>query len=393
LTTIGIIIGIATVIIVFSVGESAKTAVADQLMSFGSDTVFAEISVPNTSHTSAGAEIMQGVQITSLKESDLNEAVKLQNVESGYAAIMIPDKISHGNKSKRTTIIGTNHTYPVIDETRIKKGRFFNFSEEKGLARVVVIGPELAEILFPGEDPINKNIRIKQTNFKVIGVTEEKGTAMFMNMDEIAIIPLQAMQKLIMGIDYVSYFVVKVENRDLSPQTADDIRRLLRKRHKIPLDQPEKDDFQVTTMDDALEMVGAILGAVSLLLTTIAIISLIVGGVGIMNIMYVSVSERTHEIGLRKAIGATEGNILSQFLFEAIGITLLGGILGIAFGVSFTYLASVGANQFGLDWNLSIPIEGVVLAFGASAIVGIVFGLYPAQKASKLDPIIALTRE
>ncbi|KKP36363.1 MAG: hypothetical protein UR27_C0021G0034 [Candidatus Peregrinibacteria bacterium GW2011_GWA2_33_10] len=393
LTTIGIIIGISTVVIALSVGESAQNAVSKQLLAFGGSNIFAEISVPNSSHATSGIDMAAGVQITSMKESDLEAFKQLPNVKNGYAAIMSPEKVSFGNTTARSIIWATNQSYPQVENISVTKGRFFSLGEEKGLARVAVLGPKLAEDLFGDSDPIDQTIRIKQINFKVIGVLTERGTSFAFDLDDMAYIPLKTAQKQIMGMDYVTYISVSIENQNLAKQTAEDMRVLLRKRHGIPMDDPDKDDFQVTTMDDAMEMTQSIIGGVSLLLTAIAIISLIVGGVGIMNIMYVSVSERTREIGLRKAIGARGDDILWQFLLEAIAVTLAGGIIGVLGALIIIFLASLGANHYGLDWEMIISIKSIILAIGASSVIGIVFGIQPARKAAKLEAIVALTRE
>lgn len=393
LTTLGIVIGIATVVVVLSVGESAKLAVSKQLLAFGGNTIFAEISVPNSSHSQSGANMVTGVQITTMKEVDMEAVKQIPNVINAYAAVMSPQKITFGNISVRGTIFGTNQSYPLVDNVRVAQGRFFNLGEEKGVMAVAVLGKKLAEDLFPNTNPLDQTIRIKNLNYKVIGVMEGRGTSFFMDLDDMAFVPLKTAQKMVIGIDFITYFSSKIERRELAAQTAEDIRILLRKRHGIPLDNPKKDDFQVTTMDDAMELTGSIIGGVSLLLTTIAIISLLVGGVGIMNIMYVSVSERTREIGLRKAIGAREDDILYQFLLEAIGVTIGGGVLGVILGMMLIALAGLGAYYFKIDWQFIISLNSILLALGAAAAVGLFFGIYPARKAAKLDAIEALRYE
>ena len=218
---------------------------------------------------------------------------------------------------------------------------------------------------------------------------------MTVDFDDYIYLPIRTLQKRIMGTDYIMYMIHQIENLDLAEQTADDIRKLLRENHDI--DNPEgniaQDDFAVYTMEEMMDMVGEITNYITILLLAIVAVSLVVGGVGIMNIMYVIVSERTFEIGLRKAVGANRKNILWQFLTESVIISILGSILGIIFGIFISFLISLIAQQFGLDWTLIVPLGSLIVAFSFAIICGVSFGVLPAKKASQMDPILALRKD
>ena len=234
-------------------------------------------------------------------------------------------------------------------------------------------------------------MKVGKNNYKVIGVLEEKGAMMSLDMDDMLYMPLKTVQKLVMGIDHVSFIVGQMIDQEISEETADDLTLLMRDRHDIT--NPDKDDFAVTTMQEMMQIFDTIFDAITLLLMAIVTVSLIVGGVGIMNIMFVSITERTSEIGLRKAVGASSKSILSQFLWEAVVLTSIGGILGIIIGILFSLLTAIGAQSQGLDWPFIIKPISLVISVSVSVAIGLLFGLYPAQKAAKKDPIEALRFE
>lgn len=393
LTVIGIIIGIAAVIIVMSAGESLKGLVLGQLDSFGSNVVQIEVKVPTASHTSVdnAASQAQGVQITTLKASDAEAIGRLPNISNYYAAVMDSEIVSYQDEVKSVNIIGASSGYIEIGRAKVSAGRFFSDEEDNELARVAVLGSNVAVKLFGNQDPLGSEIKMGKSKFRVIGIMEEQGGSFGLNFDDMIFAPLQTMQKIVMGIDHVQWITAQLDDVSKDAQTADDISYLLRARHEI--EDINKEDFSVTTMAEAKDMINSIFNGITLLLIAIAGISLLVGGVGIMNIMYVSVTERTFEIGLRKAVGAKKNSILWQFLLEAIILTLLGGIFGISIGVAFSYLISYIAGIFGFNWAFILPPQSIVLAFGFSAAVGLVFGYYPARHAAKMDPIEALRRE
>ena len=395
LTVLGIVIGIAAVIIVMSAGEGLKGQILGQLDSFGSDIIQIETKVPSTGRNSVDSAMTQasGVQITSLKIDDAEAIKKLGNVGDYYGAIFDQEIVSYLNQQKSINIIGATPSFIDMDQSEIGLGRFYSEDENNSQAKVVVLGYKVAEKLFGNQDPVGNDVKIGKTKFKVIGVLAERGGGFGLDFDDIIYMPLLTLQKQVMGVDYVQWITVKLVDTSIEAETAEEIISLLRERHDIEGDDANKDDFSVTTMTEAKEMIGTIFNGITLLLIAIAGISLLVGGVGIMNIMYVSVSERTFEIGLRKAVGAGRVEILLQFLLEAVILTVLGGIIGIALGISVAYLISFVAGLLGFEWEFILPPSSIIIAFGFSSAVGLIFGYYPAQKASKMHPINALRHE
>lgn len=418
LTVLGIVIGIASVIVVFSAGEGIKGLVFGQIESFGgTDTIETEVKVP-TGKKGAAAEqqsataLAQGVQITTLTVKDMEDVLKLPNIVSGYAAVTSQEQVSYGNELKKGFIFGVSATYLEIDKSEIELGRFFIEAEDKSQSMVAVLGSKIADDLFGDSDPIGQYIKIRKSKFHIIGVLKEKGSVMGMDFDEIIYVPVRTLQKRIMGIDHILYMMHKVADTEQIDNTTEDMRLAIRINHdleSVPLEfapgdvkinnigegetDTSKDDFRVVTMKESLDILSTVTGAVTLLLLAIVAISLIVGGVGIMNIMYVVVTERTSEIGLRKAVGAKYSDIIKQFLIDSVLVTLIGGIIGIALGILASYLISAGANYFGFDWKFSIPLKAFIVSLGFSAFFGLVFGIYPARKAARLDPIEALRAE
>ena len=345
LTLVGVVIGIMSVIVVNSSGEGVKKYIMGQFDSYGNDIIQVETKVPSTSATSSenAAGQAMGIQITTLKTSNGEEIKKLPNV-SGYAAgTMGQEIISYKSENKRAMLFGNGADYPLIDTgVKVSEGTFYTESEDNSLAQVVVIGQDIRDALFKSENPIGKDVKIKGMNFRVIGVLEKRGTVAFFNYDELIYLPVQTLEKKILGIDYVRYITVKVADVSKIDVTAADITDLLKRLHKTP--KPEQEDFSVMTMQEAKKIIDDVFNVITILLLALTSISLVVGGVGIMNIMYVAVVERTFEIGLRKAIGAKSKDILRQFLFEAIILTSLGGAIGITIGflldLAFSYIFS-----------------------------------------------------
>lgn len=395
LTIIGIIIGIAAVIIVMSAGEGLKAQILGQMDSFGSDIIQIETKVPSTSHVSTENAMNQatGVQVTTLKIEDAEAVAKVANIKNYYAAIFDQEVISYLDEQKSVNIIGATPSFIEIDQSEIGSGRFYTEDENSEQAKVVVLGYKVADKLFGNQDAVDSYVKIGKTKFKVVGVLAERGGGMGLDFDDIIYMPLLTLQKQIMGIDHVQWISSEMADPSKEDETVAEIKALLKERHNIEGADEAKDDFSVMGMAEAKEMIGTIFNGITLLLIAIAGISLLVGGVGIMNIMYVSVSERTFEIGLRKAVGARKFEILWQFLLEAVLVTLLGGGLGIALGILIAYLISVAAGALGFDWAFILPPSSVIIAFGFSAAVGLIFGYYPARHAANLDPIEALRRE
>ncbi len=401
LTILGMLIGVTSIIIVFSAGEGFKGLIVQQVESFGTDIIESEVRVPQkgkkgeTSDMESAVAMAQGVQITTMTLDDVEDIIKLPNVTNGYGGIMGQELATYQNKRKKVFLLGVSASYINIDKSKVAQGRFFTAAEDKSLARVVVLGSKVKEKLFADSDALGKFIKLGKSKYKVIGIIEERGAVMTVDFDEYIYIPVRTLQKRIMGIDYLMYIVHQIEDLSMADQTAEDIRILLRENHDInnPEADVSKDDFAVYTMEEMMSMVDEITNYITLLLLAIVIVSLIVGGVGIMNIMYVIVTERTFEIGLRKSVGAKQKDILWQFLIESIIIALIGAIIGMLLGILISFLISIVANYYGMDWRLSIPPIGLIVAFSFSILCGLVFGVFPARKAAQMDPIIALRKD
>ena len=324
---------------------------------------------------------------------DLEELNKVQHITESYAASLGQSRGSYGQEGKTTFLFGVGPAYVRIDKkTELDSGRFFDESEDKSQATVVVLGGKLKETLFGDQEAVGKSVRIGTSNFGVIGVlASQEGSFGFLDFDDIAYLPVNTLQKRILGVDYSMYFTHQVKDVGRADETAEEIRLILRDRHEIS--EPERDDFRVSTMEEIIDTLGTVTDAVTYLLLAIVLISLSVGGVGIMNIMYVTVTERTPEIGLRKALGATKRDITWQFLIESVLITFWGWFLGVVFGVAGSYGISVLASSFGIKFDFQFPFEGILISFIFSVICGFLFGFQPAKKAAKLDPVEALRAE
>jgi ABC-type antimicrobial peptide transport system permease subunit len=301
---------------------------------------------------------------------------------------------SYKNNTNRSLIYAVSASLIEIDrELKMAEGRFFTDREDKAQAKVVVLGPEVKKNLFGEEDAVGKNLKINRVNFKVIGVTEPRGSYTYMNFDKMIYMPIITAQKQMMGIDHVMFGFLTLNDTSRTEETVAEMTTIMRRRHGLPPNEPDKDDFRITSMREAMDMVGTITSAMTLLVLVIAGISLVVGGVGIMNVMYLSVVERTREIGLRKAIGASNGLIKTQFLLEAVIITGLGGVIGVIFGGGLVVLIDTIARTQGYDFGMTITWDAILTALAAAIIFGVLFGLYPARKAAGLSPVEALRYE
>ncbi len=391
LTTLGIMIGIATVILVLSAGEGFRSLINNQVASFGTNTLYIQTQVPSTSkNKSPRDEAGSGIVITTLNQRDLDNVKRLPNVVDDYGMVMGQAAASYRSNSKTAVYIGASAARFKIDQSTLKSGRFYTAAEDDSGAQVVILGNKIATDLFKQDDPVGKLLRIGSLNFSVIGVYNSS-SGLGGGNDDMVFIPLNTAQKKMLGINYLVEAVVQIQDLNLSDVTAQDISTTIRHNHNIT--DAAKDDFKVTTQAQILDIFNTIFNSVTILLIAIAAISLIVGGVGIMNIMYVVVTERTAEIGLRKALGAKNYNILQEFLIESILVTLLGGAIGISFGAFLSWVLTAVAVSSGLAWTFSLPLYAVGIGFGVSAIIGISFGVLPAVSASKLDPIEALRHE
>ena len=398
LTVTGLVIGVASIFMVFSAGEGLEDLVLGQISSFGTDFIETEIKIPtgkiknSTEDTSqSSAAMIQGVQVTTLSTKDLEDINKLPNVVDSYGGLMSQGIANFDSEKETVTFFGVSPSYIDIDLSEVEKGRFFTSSENNSLARVVVLGSKIKETLFGGSNPIGKTINMKNSKYKVIGIMEERGAVMAMDFDNYIYLPIKTLQKRIMGVDHFVYMIHKIRDLSISEQTAEEITYILRANHSIT--DPLKDDFRVTTMNDMMSMLNTITGAITLLLLAIVVISLVVAGVGITNVMYVIISERTTEIGLRKAVGANYNHIIRQFLVESILITFIGFIFGFIFGALLSFGIALGAQAKGLDWSFSIPLKSIITAFTFSLFAGVIFGYFPARKAALMEPVTALRKE
>lgn len=396
LTVLGMVIGTASIVIVFSAGEGIRSLIIGQIESFGTNSIQTEIKVPNTkkgmqSESDSASAIASGVQVVTMKEEDLEDIKKLENVSLGYGAILSQETITYLNETKKFFIFGVGPDYINIDKSEVENGYFFTDSDNDSLSQVAVLGYKVAQDVFKGDNPVGKSITIKRGRYQVIGVMGERGSTVGLDFDSLVYLPVKTLQKKIMGIDYFMYMMHELVDTSLSEETAETVREILRENHNIS--DPERDDFKVTTMDEMLQTSKDITNSITILLLLIVTISLIVGGVGILNVMYVIVSERTPEIGLRKAVGAKFSDIMKQFLIESILITLIGAFFGMILGVLFSLLVYFAANYFGLEWKFVVPIKAFIVSILFALVFGVLFGLLPARKAGKLDPVEALRRD
>ncbi len=399
LTMLGIVIGVSTIILVLSAGEGFKSYINYQLEQFGSNTITIETIVPPTTNQRASGGLTsegdspasQAIAVETFKNRDIDLIKEIPNIKDVYGAVINQDIVSFQGKTKNTFLFGSSASRFDIDKGELSFGRGFTESEERSLSQVAVLGADLATYFFEDQNPVGEILRVGDLNFRVVGVYEPRGSFGFSNDDEQLFMPVSTLQKKVLGIDYLFYAVAEVENETLAEVTAEDIMDLLRKTHNIRIEGNE--DFRVATQKQNLEIFDTILKATTFLLLAVAAISLVVGGVGVMNIMYVIVTERTKEIGLKKALGAKGTDIRNEFLIEAIVITVFGGVIGVFVGSLFAYLVSVGANAVGFFWVFKVPISGIILGLGVSFLTGISFGVFPATQAAKLDPIDALRRE
>lgn len=384
LAMLGVIIGIGSVIALISLGQAGQLSITNQIQLLGSNL----LTISPGSQFSGG--VRSGGNVTTLTYDDAEAIASsslITTVESVSAEYSSRTQIVAGKNNTNTTVTGVLPEYAEIRNTIIYLGTFITQRNVDSLSKVAILGPVTATDLFgEGVNPVGQTIRINGQAFNVIGMTEEKGGSGFMSQDDIIYIPLTTAQKLLFGVDYVSSISVSAINEDVMTQAQEEIGNLLLFRHKIK--DPEQADFRIMSQEDILSTMTQVTDTFTTLLSGIAAISLVVGGIGIMNIMLVTVTERTREIGLRKALGAKGKVITTQFLIEAVMITFIGGIIGTIIGISISYFLS---SAMSLPFIFSI--QSILLAFGVSAGVGILFGWYPAQKAAKLEPIDALRYE
>jgi putative ABC transport system permease protein len=388
LTIIGIVIGITSIILVMSLGEGAQNLILGQVKGLGATTI---IALPGKISMSPSAATM--TMNDSLKENDLNLLKIKSNVPNAkYVMPMVvgAGKAVFGNLVYQVAVFGSGELVPQIFNINPDKGFFFTDDDVRSRAAVVVIGYKVQQKLFDGNNSVGQKIRIKNNTFKIIGVLPEKGSSS--SFDDAVFMPYTTTQQYITGTKYYSRIVVEADSEANLRSTVEDVKITLRNSHNIT--DPTKDDFSVTTSADVAATLSTITNALTAFLAAVAAISLVVGGIGIMNIMLVSVTERTREIGLRKAIGATNKDILTQFLLEAVILTATGGIIGIILGGALSYIISIILTSvLKLDWSFVFPWTAAILGIVVASLVGLVFGIYPASQAAKKSPMEALRYE
>ena len=385
LTMLGIIIGVGAVIAMVSIGMGVRKQVQDSIASLGSNMLIVNASA---ARNSAGVRQAAGSSIN-LKLEDV-EAIKKKITDAQYVTPMVQRnyQIVNGNQNWNTQVVGVSLDYMNIRSLVVANGTFITQKDIDSSSRVAVIGTTVAENLF-GENvnPVGKNIRINNDPFKVIGLLESKGqSSVGQDQDDTVIVPITTAMNRIMATDHIQSINIEVASQDKIDQVQAEVENLLRERHKIVGDK--EDDFTVRNLTSIMEAMTSSTTMITLLLGSVASISLLVGGIGIMNIMMVSVTERTREIGIRKALGATYSNIMMQFLIEAIFVGIIGGLIGIGIGCA----TATAISQFG-GFNTVITIEPILVSFFFSVGISLFFGIYPARKAAKLDPIEALRYE
>ena len=382
LTMLGIIIGVAAVIALVSIGNGVKQDIEDSISSLGSNLLVVMPGAPRTPGVRPSAGSMK-----TLKVSDYEAIAKLDGVKAASPMTNGSYVVIYQNKNWTTSVSGVNANFLDVNNWTMTSGRFFSDKNVQNRERVAVVGQTVVKNLFADEDPVGKEIRVKNIPFRVIGVLKSKGNGTMGNdQDDTVLIPYTTSMERVEGIDYLRMVYVVAKDDEGIDRLQADIENLLRVRHNIK--DTNLDDFNIQNMKSIMETVAQTTGTFTLFLGAVAAISLVVGGIGIMNIMLVSVTERTREIGVRKALGATYSVIVTQFLIEAVVISLMGGVIGIAFGIGASKVIGMVS---GMSTVVSVPT--IIMSFAFSMAIGLIFGIYPARKAAKLNPIDALHYE
>ncbi len=391
LTILGIVIGIGSIIVIMAMTQGATNLIVSEIKGIGGESF--EI-IPGKDIK--GPSDFGNLFTESLKQRELDAISNKRNVphlKEVSPNILIPGGVSFENKTYSPTIFGVGEVFIKLLDIKVNKGVSFSKSDVKSKSSVVVVGTEVAKHLFGNSNPIGQKITIKKRKFTIIGVFEKTGAKAFLNIDKLALVPYSTAMTYLEKQDYFNSFWVRATAPEYVKQSIRDVERTLRDLHDI--ESGEEDDFHIQSQEEALERISLITEILSILLVSVAAISLVVGGIGIMNVMLVSVTERTKEIGIRKAVGATQSDIRNQFLFEAITLTLSGGLTGVVLGVLISFLAGhiITLVNPGINWEFIFPWYAVLISVSVSTFIGLVFGLYPAISASKKDPIKTLRYE
>lgn len=383
LTMLGIIIGVASVITMLAIGQGSKNSIKEQISEMGSNMIMIHPGNMQRGGVRQSADDMQTLEV-----ADYEALQKLPGVAAISPSVNSAGQLVNGNNNYPSTIYGITPEYLDIRKLKVKEGAMFTEHDIKSAAKVCILGKTVVDNLFPdGEDPVGRVIRFGKIPMTVVGVLEPKGTnSMGMDQDDVVLAPYTSVMKRILAIDYIQGLFASAVDEGQTETVIENITEVLRSRHK--LNDGDDDDFEIRSQQELSEMMNSTSDMMTVLLACIAGISLLVGGIGIMNIMFVSVTERTREIGLRMSIGARGIDILSQFLIEAVIISVTGGLIGILIGFLASWLVTVIAH-----WPVYIQMYSVVLSFAVCTVTGVFFGWYPAKKAASLDPIEAIRYE
>ena len=382
LTVLGIVIGIGSVIAMVSIGQGASGQIQSSIEGLGSNLLTV---LPGVVQSGRGIVSSGRGSAQTLTNDDAEVLKQIAGVAYVSPELQRRFQIVASGNNTNSTIIGATAEYPQVRNVSVEQGSFIAENQLRSMGRVAVLGPTVAKDLFADSDPIGKTIRINKVTFKVVGVLQAKGSAGFFNPDDAVFVPLATMQKILAGADFLSTIAISVETKELMPQVQEEATAVLVAKHRV---DPQSPDFSIVSQADILGALTQVTDTFTIFLAAIAGISLIVGGIGIMNMMLTTVTERTREIGLRKAIGAKKKDISMQFLSEAVMLTFLGGVAGVALGWILSILVSSFAGI-----ATSVSFSTILLAFGVSAAIGIIFGYYPARRAASLNPIEALRYE
>jgi putative ABC transport system permease protein len=385
LAILGIVIGIGSVIALISLGQASQQAVQSQIQSLGANLLTVSPGSQTTGAVRGAAG--GGTTLTTADADAIATSPDVTTIQTVSPEVQRREQVSAGRNNSNVQVIGATAAYLQVHKLQLASGAFLTDQDNTGMTKNVILGPQVVSDLFgDSADPIGQTIRINNISFRIIGVTVSKGGTGFLNQDDIAYIPLQTAQKQIFGQTYLSSIALEAKSADVMTDAQSQVGYLLLSRHK--LSDPSQADFSIFSQQDILNTASQTTGTFTTLLAGIAAISLLVGGIGIMNIMLVTVTERTREIGLRKALGAKKKIIITQFLIEALILTFIGGIIGIVLGIIVSYLYATFSGSL-----FVVSPSAILLAFIVSSAIGVVFGWYPARKAANLQPIEALRYE
>ncbi|MDP3956154.1 MAG: ABC transporter permease [bacterium] len=391
LTILGIVIGVAAIMMVMSLGESAQILIVGELGGLGAETIV----VRPGKEPEGPADIAEALFSDSLKQRELDYILsgKIPGIAEASPEVFTPGSVSFGRETFSATILGFSAEFMELALGLVlAEGRLFDNFEIRSQSRVAVIGARVKDELFGDSDALGEFINIKGQKFRVVGIYRPRGQVVFFDVDELVLVPYTTAQEYLAGIDYYNQIIVQATSPEIVPEVQRELIESLRVLHGIT--DPKEDDFYIQTQQGLVDQVSSIIAVFTMFLSFVVAIALVVGGIGVMNIMLVSVTERTKEIGLRKALGATRQDILRQFLLESVILTGMGGILGIIIGSTLAFASATLVSRFGgIVLTFSFPWLGAFLGVFVSAVVGIIFGLYPAKKAAEKSPTEALRYE